>query len=105
MSKMEHGVFAGHDNRGRKITGNQTPKEDEDFVHRHIQSFPVIAIHYTRKQTQRNYLAPDLNITKMYQLYKETSIASSRKAVTWSLYRKIFNNQYNLSFCHPKNDQ
>lgn len=29
----------------------------------------------------------------------------AKKTVTSSLYRKIFNNQYNLSFFHSKNDQ
>lgn len=105
ISKMEHGVFAGRDNRGRKTPGNKTPKEDEQFVHAHIQSFPVIDSHYTRKNTKRKYLSPELNITKMYQLYKEECVRSNKKAVTSSLYRKIFNNQYNLSFFHPKNDQ
>lgn len=37
MTKMEHGVFAGCDNRGHKTPGNKTPKEDEQFVHTHIQ--------------------------------------------------------------------
>ena len=54
-----------------KTPGNKTSKADEQFVHDHIKSFPVVESHSTRKDTNRKYLAPELNIKKMYELYKE----------------------------------
>jgi len=105
MNKMKNGVYVGSDKRGRNAPGNKTPKADDDFVHRHIRSFPVVESHYTRKDTRRQYLAPDLNIKKMYELYKEECKKEVRKPVSQMYYRKIFNNHYNLSFFQPKKDQ
>ena len=53
-----------------KAPGNKTPKADEQFVHEHIKSFSVVESHNTRKDTNRKYLAPELNIKK--QRYEES---------------------------------
>jgi hypothetical protein len=42
-----------------------------DWVRKHIESFPVVDGHYTRKDSSRKYLGADLNIMRMYQLYVE----------------------------------
>jgi hypothetical protein len=47
-----------------KAPGNKTPKADEQFVHDHFKSFSVVESHNTRKDTNRKYLAPELNIKK-----------------------------------------
>jgi hypothetical protein len=88
-----------------KTPGNKTSKADEQFVHDHIKSFPVVESHSTRKDTNRKYLAPELNIKKMYELYKEECTNSGRKPVIHTFYRKMFNTQYNFSFFYPKKDQ
>ena len=45
-----------------KAPGNKTPKADEQFVHDHFKSCSVVESHNTRKDTNRKYLAPELNI-------------------------------------------
>ena len=47
-----------------KTPGNKASKADEQFVHDHIKSFSVVESHNTRKETNRKYLAPELNIKK-----------------------------------------
>jgi len=42
MNKVQHGIYIGHDKRGRKTSGNKTPKADEQFLHDHIKSCPVV---------------------------------------------------------------
>ena len=37
----------------------------------HIKSFPVVESHYLRKQSKRSFLASNLNVSKMYDLYLE----------------------------------
>jgi len=48
-----------------------------------------------------------MNISKMYQAYidecEKSCIESKFQAKEW-IYRKIFNEQFNLSFHHPYND-
>jgi hypothetical protein len=48
-----------------------TTKNAMELVQKHIESFPVVDGHYTRKDSNRKYLGADLNITRMYQLYLE----------------------------------
>jgi hypothetical protein len=44
-------MFKEKDKRGRHSPHNETPKEAIQFVRKHIESFPVVDPHYTRKDT------------------------------------------------------
>ena len=61
--------------------------------------------HYTRKDTQRQFLGSELNITKMYRLYKLECAKLHKKPVGGAKYRKVFCEEYNYSFHTPKKDQ
>ncbi|KAI4469687.1 dna-directed rna polymerases i ii and iii subunit rpabc2 [Holotrichia oblita] len=104
-NKGELGMFTGEDNRGKKEPYNKTPAADIDKVKQHIESFPVMESHYVRKSTQRKYLDCKLNITKMHSLYLELCEKDKSKPVSILTYRRIFCNNYNLSFFVPRKDQ
>jgi hypothetical protein len=74
-----------------------------EVVQKHIESFPVVDGHYTRKDSNRKYLGADLNITRiyMYQLYLEQCKGEipEKDIVSQSVYRKVFNEEYNLTNC------
>ena len=60
------------DKRGRHTPGNKTPEDDLHFVKEHIRSFPQYQSHYSRADNpHRQYLSPELTITKMYRLYRQ----------------------------------
>ena len=61
-----------------------------EVVQKHIESFPVVDGHYTRKDSNRKYLGADLNITRMYQLYLEQCKGEipEKDIVSQSVYRK-----------------
>ena len=105
--KSANGTFSGEDMRGKHPPSNKTKSEDIDAVRKHIESFPTIESHYTRKDTRRRYLDQCLSISKMYRLYKEQCETSlpTKTPVHEKTYRRIFCNEYNLSFFHPKKDQ
>lgn len=69
-------------------------------VHHHIESFPKYVSHYTRSQTESKYLNSELNLSKMYRLYK----ISHDIPVSKSSYKKIFYQDFNLRFKVPKKD-
>ena len=73
----------------------------------HIESFPTIESHYTRKDTKRLYLNQNLSIRKKYPLYAEKCQTTDPqiKPVNENVYRNVFCNEYNLSFFAPKKDQ
>ena len=79
--------------------------EQKNEVIFHINSFPVVEAHYCWAKTNRKYLEAELNIEKMYDLYKEQRIAEKKTWVKSSYYRYIFNTCFNIDFHIPKTDQ
>lgn len=71
MANVTGGVFVGMYKRGKHSPHNKTKEEDLERVRRHIESFPVVEGHYTRKESNRPYLGAELNLQKMYHLYQE----------------------------------
>jgi len=56
----------------------------------HIQSFPAFESHYSRKNTSRLYLSQNLNIQKMFDLYKEQCSRNGERYPSNWLYRSVF---------------
>ena len=85
---------------GRK---NQTcesqVKTTEDVlndVRAHINSLPRMEPHYTRSDTNRQFLGAGLNINKMYELYVENCKARNAQYVKSGVYRSVFCSEFNL---------
>ena len=90
------------DQRGRRIPTNKTSDEQIRLVKEHINSFPKYQSHYSRSQSpHRMYLSPELTIVTMYNMYKQNHGGDS---VSEWVYRKTFNERFNLSFGTPKTD-
>ena len=109
-----NGTFAGNDARGKHVPWNKTPDEAISLVKRHIELIPRMESHYCRKRVKRQYVDPDLTITKIHEEYlkwmKEQATAHPndvqyQKTVSEKVYRDIFCNDYNLSAFKPKKDQ
>lgn len=92
------------DKRG-KNTRDRILEKDKDRIRHHIQSFPYVEAHYCRKDSQKKYLDPTLNLQKMYDLYLDMCNADQVPPQKLSLYRKIFNFEVNLEFLQPKTDR
>jgi len=54
-------------NATNKISNDKLTKVIE-----HINSFPSYESHYTRKSNDKKYLSTNLNLQKIYELYKQT---------------------------------
>lgn len=83
-----------------------TAEHSVNEVKEHISSFPAYESHYTRSHHTpgRKYLSPYLDIRKMYNLYKDRCIEQNIAYVKEWTYRKVFNNEFNLHFHHPRKD-
>ena len=94
-NQAKHGGVPRLDARGYKEPPNKTSEEDLTFIRTHIESFPVYQSHYSRNDNpDRQYLTPDLSISKMHYLYKVKCEAEERRAVSDWVYRKVFNEEY-----------
>lgn len=94
-----------------KNVSNITSDFVKSLIRLHILSFPTVESHYCRRDTERKYLDPTLNISKMYRLFLAMGHKVPSKdgmqqevKVSSSTYSKIFNTEFNLSFHRPKKD-
>ena len=101
VSKRAEGNIVDADKHGKMASNVKYNADSIDKVKTHIKSFPVMESHYNRECSKRQYLASNLNIRKMYELF----IAENGEIAEEHFYRKIFNEQFNLGFHQPKKDQ
>jgi len=99
------GLFMDHDKRGKAPLVNKSSDEIIANINSHIEKFPTVESHYCRSTSKRQYLDPNLSISKMYELYVKECNETGQKQVSLSLYKKIFCENHNLSFFKPKKDQ
>ena len=93
------------DLRGKIMKGKRTPHSDANSARDRIKSFPTVESHYCRVSTNREYLESHLNVSKMYNLYKEKCINKNVEPVKKSMYYHIFSTEFNLGFHIPKKDR
>ncbi|CAH2009717.1 unnamed protein product [Acanthoscelides obtectus] len=100
------GLFIGHDKRIDSKPHNITPIAIKQQVMSHIDSFPKIESHYCRRDSKKEYLSPELNISIMYRLYQEYCEENDMSPVSRFVYQSIFHeHDPPLSFYKPKKDQ
>lgn len=66
-----HSGITNTDQRGKHTPVHKTPQHKIDEVNEHISSFPAYESHYSRRHTDKKYLAVSLNLSLMYKLYYE----------------------------------
>ncbi|KAJ8875918.1 hypothetical protein PR048_023826 [Dryococelus australis] len=65
-----NGIILG-DQRGRHPQAIKRSEGDIALVRRHILGFPAYESHYSRQRSSKLCLGSDLNLEKMYELYKQ----------------------------------
>lgn len=92
------------DQRGKHSNHRKVPADDVDIIRKLITMFPAYNSHYSRSDSQKKYLNPDLNLSKMYRLYKTYCNEHGIYPQNESFYRKVSVEQFNISFHRPIND-
>ena len=106
-TKPVSGVLFSGDNRGKhKNRPHSISDELKAQVRDHINSFPSRESHYSRQDNRKmKYLNKGLSIARMHCLYlqKYEPDRQEKQPPEW-LYRKIFNEDFNISFGYPRSD-
>lgn len=112
--KFMHNVHKPHelgknsDQQG-KHSNRMVDQHTVDGIHQHIKSFKTIPTHYCWQTTDRHYLPHELvfkpNIKRMYRMYQEYCIENGFVVPKESMYRRVFNSDYKISFQARKKDQ
>lgn len=104
MKDRNTGIPSSGERRG-KNTKRKIPEDDKDLVREHIRSFPKIESHYCRSKTKKEYLESSLTLQKMYRMYKSMCEEKNKAPVKLSMYRFVFNTEFNIEFQKPKKDR
>ncbi|KAG5892259.1 hypothetical protein JTB14_034210 [Gonioctena quinquepunctata] len=92
------------DKRGRHGHQPKISNEAISTIENHMKSFPSYISHYSRSHTDKQYLSQELTISKMYRFYIDYCAPQNIKPELESFYRKIYVENFNLSFHKPSND-
>ena len=102
IEKCSDGNVVKADMRGGSTSSQKCDDEFTNTVKRHIMKFPVLESHYCKEGSKRQFLSSDLNVKKMFELFKKEHKDTPVKE---HFYRSIFNQNFNLRFHQPKKDQ
>lgn len=102
--RLEGSGICQKDGRGKHLNQKRIPLDAVKFIEYHIKMFPAYKSHYSRIHSEKQYLSPDLSISKMYRLYNTLCLEQGVCPQKESFYRKIFVEHFNLAFHRPRND-
>lgn len=101
QTNMKQGISVPKDKRGMHFNRPHSINNDlKNLVRSHINSFPRQPSHYSRHKTEREFLSPDLSVSKMYREFndKHPEVEVSR-----IYYQSIFY-EMNLRIGAPRSD-
>ena len=105
-SISETGLFVGYDKRTDSKPYNKTEEKSEQLVKEHINSFARIESHYCRRDSKKEYLPSNLNLSLIYRSYKDFCSTRNARPVSQFVYERIFHEcNPALAFYKPKKDQ
>lgn len=103
MKKFFYVGEISHEARGG-FRQHEKFSEQKQSVKQFIQNLKCMESHYCRKSkcAERQYLPPELNIKKLYNMYKHSE--HMKPDVKLSYFRYVFNNFFNIGFGSPQTD-
>lgn len=101
IRKKKMGETTFKDNR-KSHRAKKFTADDRNAVIRHIASFPRDESHYSRSQSAKQYLSPELNI---HRLYKAFVAKHPNQNCSYRFYNRVFRQEFpNLKFRPPRSD-
>lgn len=78
---------------------------ERESVNSHTESINASELQYLGKESKKKYRKSSINITRIFQNHQEKVKHDPQAETKLSMYRCIFNTEYNFSFHLPKRDQ
>lgn len=107
LSRIAHHFFENGTSPVERRGGVRVSKRQMDItasIIAFIKRFPVEDSHYGRGNSNRQYMNPELNITKLWRMWKVERAASSLPIASVSKFDDVFRRRFNLSFRKPRVD-
>ncbi|GFS01565.1 DNA repair protein rhp54 [Elysia marginata] len=104
LSKVrEDGQMEPEGRGGRRVQDQIKDDLKRQSIKEHISEFPKMESHYCRAMSKHEFLAPDLSIQKMYDMYCEKQKQRNETPASKSLYKNVFSS-LRLKFYTLKKD-
>ncbi|XP_038221623.1 uncharacterized protein LOC119839431, partial [Zerene cesonia] len=100
IAKSEDG-FLKQDMRGKHCNHKKVAESIRQGIRRHIESIPRMESHYIRKDSSREYIDGGKSLSDLYRDYKSLCESNDEPYANETLYSRIFNGEYNISFFKP----
>lgn len=79
--------------------------QQRESISTFLNSLPYTESHYCREKSQRKYLTPELNVSKLYNMFRDRFQSDDGNIPKKSYFRFIFNTAFNFGFGSPKKDE
>ncbi|CAG4989653.1 unnamed protein product [Colias eurytheme] len=104
IAKSEDG-FLKEDMRGKHSNHKKVAESIRQGIRGHIESIPRMESHYIRKDSSREYIDGGKSLSDLYRDYKSLCESNEEPYANETLYSRIFNGEFNISFFKPKKDR
>ncbi|XP_072375150.1 uncharacterized protein [Diabrotica undecimpunctata] len=101
----ESGKIVETDKRGTHNNHYKVDEEIKSEIRSHINSIPRIDSHYCRSHTSKQYIEGNKTLADLHRDYLKSCEEKQRPAANYHMYRKIFEEEFNIAFYIPKKDQ
>lgn len=103
IAKLNEG-FLQEDLRGKHGHHSKVDPAIKDGVIDHINTIPRIESHYLRAQSTREFIEGGKSLADLHRDNKNECIQRNVPYANLTMYSRIFNNNFNISFFTPKKD-
>ncbi|XP_074039657.1 uncharacterized protein isoform X2 [Leptinotarsa decemlineata] len=97
--------FLEQDMRGKHGNHSKVAESIRQGIRDHINSIPRMESHYIRKNSSREYIDGGKSLNDLYRDYKTLCDSNNVPYANETLYSRIFNGEFNISFFKPKKDR
>ena len=105
ISKSEGDGFLQPDCWGKHGHHKQVDITVKESVRRFIGTIPRVESHYLRAQTTREYIEGGRSLADIYRDYQQQCMENNEVPASETMFSRIFNYEFNISFFVPKKDQ
>lgn len=93
------------DRRGKHGNHSRVDNNIKDGVRHFIKAIPKIESHYCRADTRKEYIDGSKNIAEIYRDYVKQCEEKREASANYTMFNRIFNDNFNIAFYQPKKDQ
>lgn len=99
------GGIIGDELRGKHASHPKVNPQIIEGIKNHINTIPRVPSHYTRANTEKEYIEGSKTIADLYRDYQDLCKRNHLNYGSYRTYYDVFNRDFNIAFFFPRKDQ